>query len=344
MREVFVVFALCILVIFIMCESPSKSDEENQYFDIFVLCEGNFGSANATLWALDDNFESITGPIYWDTDENPLGDVGQSLRIYNDKLYIVMNGSHTVEVLNLADGIGYESTIEVPGAGPRELEIVDGIGYLTCWYLNGILSIDLESGAILDTIVVSDIGQPEDVVYNDGKLYTSITQKSAGHQIFEISLGETPSITDSFEVIPGPNQMLIHENFLYVVSTYFDSEWNSHTGSSRIDLLTGEVVTKDHGVTSSFGEDITLYQGEVYRTWGGGIVPFDENLNLRESDKIGDLSGRYSMATYENYIFFGVTNDWVAPDTVVVLDFDGSQIAVFQVGAIPGSFEFYTDH
>jgi hypothetical protein len=347
MRKVFVVFALCILVIFTMCESPSKSDEENQHFDIFVLCEGNFGSANATLWALDDNFENIAGPIYWDTDSNPLGDVGQSLRVYNNRLYIVMNGSHTIEVLNLSNGINYELTIEVPNASPREIEIMDGIGYLTCWNLNGILSIELESGTILDTIILSDIAQPEDIVCNEGKLYTSIKQNSdwsAGHQIFEITIDTIPLITDSFEVIPGPDQMLIHGGFLYVVSTHFDSEWNSNTGLSRIDLFTGEVVTKEYGITSSFGEDIALYQERVYRTWGSGIVPFDENLNLIETEKIGNLSGIYSMATYENYIFLGITNDWVAPDTVIVLDSDGSQVASFQVGALPGSFEFFAGH
>ena len=55
----------------------------------FILCEGNFNTPNSTLWMLNEELDQITGPIYWDPNVNPLGDTGQSMTIYNNKLYII---------------------------------------------------------------------------------------------------------------------------------------------------------------------------------------------------------------------------------------------------------------
>lgn len=312
--------------------------------NVFILCEGNMTQSNASLWMLNDSFDQMEGPVYWNPITNPLGDVGQSMKIYNDKLYIVVNNSHTIEVMDLSDSISYEATISVPGASPREMEVVDGVGYLTCWYLHGILIIDLATGTLLDTLVLSDVGQPEDIIYNDGKLYTSIKQNSdwsAGHQVFEISLsGTEPVITDTFEVINGPGQMLINDGFLYVASTYFDASYNAYVGMSRIDLLTGNVIKKDYGQTFIYDSDLTLYNSKVYFTYSTGIVSLTDSLTIEESGLIGDLSGIYSMATYKDYIYFGLS-DYMAPDDVVILDSLGNSIGQFKVGAIPGSFAFY---
>ena len=69
---------------------------------IFTLCEGNFGTPNASLWSINESGSQSEGPIYWDENSNPLGDVGQSMTIVNDeKLYIIMNNSHSIEILNL---------------------------------------------------------------------------------------------------------------------------------------------------------------------------------------------------------------------------------------------------
>ncbi len=312
--------------------------------NVFILCEGNMTQLNSSLWILNEDLNQITGPIHWDSIANPLGDVGQSMTIYNNKLYIIMNNSHTIEVVDLSDSIHYEMTISVLGASPREMEVVEGIGYLTCWNLHGILVIDLDSGTLLDTLVLSDVGQPEDIVFSDGKLYTSIKQNSdwsAGHQIFEISINTEPTITDTFEVIDGPGQMLIHDGFLYVVSTYFDASYNSYIGMSRIDLLTGEVTKKDYGQTYIYDSDITFYNDKIYFTYSTGIVPLSDSLTIEESGLIGNLSGIYSMASYNGYIYFGLS-DYIAPDDIIVLDSLGNQIGSFTVGACPGSFAFYS--
>ena len=62
----------------------------SQNINLFTLCEGNFGSANSSLWSTSMNEVYFHESIHWDENSNPLGDVGQSLNIYDGKLYIVM--------------------------------------------------------------------------------------------------------------------------------------------------------------------------------------------------------------------------------------------------------------
>jgi len=310
---------------------------------IFVLCEGNFNTPNASLWKINGELSEVSGPIHWNENTNPLGDTGQSLAIAGDKLYVVVNNSHTLEILDLSSGSPvYESTIPVPFASPRYMEIVDGIGYLTCWYLNGILRIDLISNTILDTISVD--GMPEDILHLNDKLYVSIPMTpswATANSVHEIDIsGTEPQITNSFEVIPGPGLMTSFENSIYVSSTYYDADWNSYYGISKITPTSGEVVTRDFGASYSFGTDIAVFQGEVYITYLTGAAPLTDSLTVDESRLIGNFSSVYSMAAYGNYLYFGLS-DYVAPDDVYILDSNGNTVGSFRVGAIPGAFAFY---
>ena len=119
----------------------------SQDLTTYVLCEGNFGNANSSLWSFNNlPEEEINGPIHWDENSNPLGDVGQSMTINDDKLYIVMNNSHSIEVMNLSSGFAsYDTTLNLANASPRYMTVKNNYGYLSCWNLNGILVIKLNS-------------------------------------------------------------------------------------------------------------------------------------------------------------------------------------------------------
>lgn len=309
---------------------------------MFILCEGNFNTPNATLWSLSEDLSQIEGPIHWDPNVNPLGDTGQSLKIHNHKLYIVVNNSNTVEIMDLSAGVQYENTISVPGAGPRELEIVEHKGYLTCWYLHGILVLDIDSQAIIDTILTD--GLPEDILYFNDRLYTSLNMNpdwSSANQVLEIDIrSDTPQITNRYEVIPGPGNMIAYDNSIYIASIYYDQSWNSYAGNSKIDLDRDTVYTRDFGSTADFGADLAIYKNRIYRSYKGGIAPLNADLTMDETQIIGNFSGLYSMATIDDYIFLGLT-DYVAPDSVVIVDSKGQVIHSYRVGAIPGSFAYY---
>ncbi len=312
---------------------------------IFTLCEGNFGTPNANLWSINESDWQSEGPIYWDENSNPLGDVGQSMTIVNDeKLYIIMNNSHSIEILNLmGSDQTFSGSIHLPSAGPRYMVANESgsTGYISCWNLSGIIVIDLLSDTITDTISVG--GMPEMMVMHDGKIYTSIAMNSdwsTSDRVISVDVS-TKAVIDSFIVVPGPAALLLKDESLFIASTYYDANWNTYAGNTKIDLSSGDIITYDAGITSDFGPDLLEINNQVYRIYNGGIAPLDDDLSLNPSEQIGSFPGIYSAISNGNNLYFGLT-DYVAPDDLIVTDLSGLQLAQFNVGALPGSFGFYS--
>ena len=60
---------------------------------VFVINEGNFGYANASLTFYNPAEDTVANNLFYRVNGAPIGDVGQSLALIDDKLYIVVNNS-----------------------------------------------------------------------------------------------------------------------------------------------------------------------------------------------------------------------------------------------------------
>ncbi len=327
---------------FVGCETDdSKHDISLNDINVFALCEGNFGAGNASLWRFDLEGVEADGPIYEKITGDQLGDVGQSLTLVDDNLFIINNNSNTIEVLNLADEITYTGTIDLPWAGPREMVALDGIGYVTNWYAGGIIAIDLTTLAIIDTLICE--GMTENIVVDGNDLYVSVTMNSdwtSANKVLRIST-TTKQVTQEFEVVTGPGQLKISGDHIYIASTYYDANWTTYVGLSTINLNTGTVIMKEYGATFSYTSDLVVIDNTVHYITTSGAVPVNADLSTNESQQIATLKGVYSAGAFDEYLYFGVTTDYIAPDTVYVYDMDGTLIGSTPVGAIPGSYATY---
>ena len=310
-----------------------------QNMTTYILCEGNFGTANSSLWA--HNFSSnSSSPIHWDENSNPLGDVGQSLTIHNDKLFIIMNNSHTVEIMDLGNLAEYSNTINLPNASPRYMYAENNIGYISSWGLNAIIVMDLSLMELVDTIQVH--GMPEHIINYQEYLYVSVPSKSdwsTNDKILKINKNNH-IVEDSLIVEPGPSMMVLNGSFLYVSSSSYDASWNKYAGTTKINLNTNEIIRYNAGQTSEYGSDLFNFENKVYQSFDGGIVPLNDDLSADTTQKIGNFSSVYSAGTDGEYLYFGLS-DYVAPDTVVILNSNGEFVDEYVVGAIPSSFAFY---
>jgi len=313
----------------------TKNDDSPEYF---ILCEGNFQQSNASLWGINEDLDSLSGPIYWDS-ENPLGDVGQSLAVKDGRLFIVMNNSHSLEIMDasLDDSLVFETSLEFAGLSPRYIAFGDNNAFVSAWGINGIAVIDLQTYEITDTISVN--GLPEDLIYKDGKLFVALNMNSfwgAENKVLEISLNSTPTITDTFEVVNGPEKLLLDGDDLFVTGIHYDVSWNSIVGISKINLTDKTVVNNEHGVGSS-ASDIIKIDGNFYQSFNGKILHLNMDLTLESSNEFGDYSNIYSMWSDGEYVFIG-QSDYIAPDTVVVINSNGEMENTFTVGALPGAY------
>ncbi len=308
---------------------------------IFVLCEGNFQTPNATVWSFTDNLTGVDGPLYWSPNANPLGDTGQSMTINDHDLYIVMNNSHTIEKVDLSNGFTPVASLPVPGAGPRYLAIYNGTAFISTWNLSGLLVVDLSTFSITDTLVIPNAKTEQFLIQGSTLWVTSPMHMdwSTNDKVYQIQLDPSPTLVDSFTVVPGPTGIIGLDTTIFVSSTYYDANWNANSGTSAFIPSSGQVVTHEYG--SSLGyDDLVVINGQVYRGVTGGLAPLTDDLSVDITAGYSVGGHVYAAAARDQYIYFATSN-YTAPDTVTVMDTSSAILAQFAVGALPGSFAFY---
>ena len=77
-------------------DDPITPQPANIGKGVFVLSEGLFGNANASLTFYDIDADTAAHNLFYKANNAPLGDVAQSLALMNGKLYIVVNNSNYI--------------------------------------------------------------------------------------------------------------------------------------------------------------------------------------------------------------------------------------------------------
>ena len=121
---------------------------------IFIINEGNFNWGNASVSFIDAKKGPIEQDIFKQANNRSLGDVAQSMKIFNNRGFIVVNNSNSVEVVSLDD---FKSIKTITGFNsPRHIEIIDsGKAYVTNM-LKDIAVVDLKTFSISKTIKLYD--------------------------------------------------------------------------------------------------------------------------------------------------------------------------------------------
>lgn len=164
--------------------SSSESVGESQLTGIdgfYLLNEGNMGSNKCTLDYYNEKQGVYFNNIY--AERNPsavkeLGDVGNDLEIYGSKLYAVINCSHKVEVMNVADAkrvtqIDIPNCRYVVGHG-RYLYVSSYVSPVQGDYRSPVGAVFKVDTLTYDIVGRVDVGyQPEEMVVSNGKLYVA---------------------------------------------------------------------------------------------------------------------------------------------------------------------------
>ena len=321
---------ILILFLFISCDNNSGFDNEKRL--TFIASEGNFGSSNASI-------SVFQGPNQIQKVSN-IGDVIQSIKVYDDKLFVLINNSHLIKIYIITS-----SGLSLPGikinthnSGPREMVIVDDYLYFTNWNSRNIKILNLETYFIEDSISVN--GTPEGIVSDGSYLWVAI---SSGSTVEKIDIN-SKQIVETFQVGNGPQQMLIEGSLLWISRTYYSPDWSEiYYGTSQIDILSGAIQIKEYDTGIVCGGDMMKINEQTYRTYEGGVAPIKSDLTINRSAKIGsyNTSSLYSAGAHSDYIFMGTTSDFNGPDTVYIHNELGEHNFTYIVDASPGDYAIW---
>lgn len=266
----------------------------------YQLNEGNMGMNRATI----DYFDYTTGYYTRDifSERNPtivkeLGDVGNDIKIYGNKVYAVINCSNYIEVFDVRTAI-HVKEIRVPNC--RYMAFNGGKAYISSYSGPVEINPNAEKGFVaeIDTVTLEltrkvEVGyQPDEIAVYDGKLYVA---NSGGYRVPNydrtVSVIDLETFKEIKKIDVGINLHRIKidkRGYLYVSSRgdYCDTPPNLYVIDTRT-----EKVVKETGIPVSdmwLDDDLLYYYSVAYNKYTGGNEITYGILDTRTMEQISD--------------------------------------------------------
>ena len=114
---------------------------------VFIIDEGNFMGGNGSLSFYSYDSSKVYNDLFSEVNGRPLGDVPNSMEIYGDKAYIVVNNSGKIEIIKKNT---LESVSTITGLiSPRNIGFVNSSkAYVTSMYSDSLIIINLNDNSI----------------------------------------------------------------------------------------------------------------------------------------------------------------------------------------------------
>lgn len=188
---------------------------------LYILCDGNYSLNNSTLSVYDFNSGTLAADFFQVKNGRKLGDTGNDLQRYGSKLYLVMNGSSQVEVVDARTGLSLKQIPFFNGSAarqPRSIAFWKDKAYV-CSFDGTVARIDTTSLVIEAFVKVGR--NPDGIAASNNKLYVSNSggldygsNLSYDHTVSVIS---TETFTEIKRIDVGINPSRIKaDNFGYV--------------------------------------------------------------------------------------------------------------------------------
>ncbi len=213
----------------------------------FVLNEGLWQMNNSTLSFVPFNGE-VRDDVFLAANRRGLGDTGTDLAQYGGKIYVVVNVSETVEIMD-RNAVSL-TQIRLPGKQPRKIAFEQQYAYVSC-YDGSVLQIDT---ATMKVTATRQAGRnPDAVCVCNHKLYVAnsggLDYPNYDNTVSVFDL-EDFSLLKTITVVCNPMRMKCDDfGDVYLLSS--GNYGDVAPAFQRIDSRTDEVVqTFDFGVTN----------------------------------------------------------------------------------------------
>lgn len=163
--------------------------------NVYIACEGAYGNGNASLVMQNLGSYAVYQDVFLAVNGQPLGDVFQSIERIEDRVFLCINNSDKVVVMN-ANTRHYEGVINIPK--PRYvLEINPEKAYVSTLYSNKVYIINPKTLAIDGTIDIP-AQNPEGMLLQGSKVYVCPWDVNC-NKVYIVNI-LTDQVTDSYEV------------------------------------------------------------------------------------------------------------------------------------------------
>ncbi|MCX6182375.1 MAG: YncE family protein [Bacteroidetes bacterium] len=334
---------LSIITSVIFCTSciKDKPPVDNSKVDtsssgVYITNEGTFqfGNASVSYYNVADN--AVQEDLFKPANNRDLGDVAQSMCIYNNKIYIVVNNSGKIEVV---DSKTFLSQGTITGlTSPRYfVPVSDSKAYVSDFKSDKISIINLSNNTVSGNI--SCTGWTEEMIFSSGKVFVTNQRRN---KLYVINTS-ADAITDSIVVGYGSNSIKEDKNGKLWVLCGGDDNLKIAASLHCLNPLNLQVEQSFSIISGSpwrlktNGSKDTLY----FLNNGVFMMPITGALPSQSFIPAGNKSF-YGLGVdpVSGVIYVADAMDYVQKSTVYRYKSDGTLISSFKSGITSGDFYF----
>ncbi len=317
---------------------------------IFIVCEGNFMYGNSSLSYYDPSTKKVENTVFFRANGMPLGDVAQSLTIYGNTAWIIVNNSGKIYAI---DKDNFKIKGKITGlVSPRYMRFInERKAYITDMYAKSIYVVEPQEFKVLKTINIDDGSgnyynhSSEQIVIFENKLF--INTWSYDDKILVIDT-DLDILIDSITVLRQPRKIVADkEKKLWVLCDGGSSETNYYgeAGIVKINMETNLVentfIFEKKGNISDMqinktGDTVFYVNDAVYR------FPINTNSLNNEKWISENKKNIFAIAQDPNNYDFYISDavDFMQAGVIYRYNSNLTCIDSFAVGICPNSFVF----
>ena len=173
---------------------------------VFLINEGNFMGGNGSLSYYSYDSSKIYNDLFTEVNGRPLGDVPNSMEVYGDVAFIVVNNSGKIEVIKKST---LQSVTSITGLiSPRNIGMINSSkAYVTSMYSDSLIILNLNNLTVSGYVNIRR--SSESIVISGDKAF--VASWVGGNEVMVINT-LTDEVTDSVVVGVEPESMVIDKN------------------------------------------------------------------------------------------------------------------------------------
>lgn len=320
---------------------------------IFITNEGGFGNNNGSVSFYNYKTDQVINNLFSTVNDRALGDVVQSMKLHNDRAYIVVNNSNKIEVVNR---FSFEEVGVVEGLSlPRFFTAFEDKGYVTCWGDNSVKVIDLGTLTVTNTIAVGS--GPEGLAISGGNLFVANGGGYGVDSTISVIDLQSEEVVSTIAAKYNPKKVVADENgniwVLVHGKVVYSPDWTQiieETPSMiyKIDAANATAIeteklfdTQHPAGLSINGDGASLYVGGGF---GFGGIYKVETENIGSSATITKIVDDYAYGfefdKNSNTLFVGIAPDFTSGGTLLRYNENGEKLGEYTVGIGPNGAGF----
>ncbi|WP_069659828.1 YncE family protein [Arcticibacter eurypsychrophilus] len=322
LKHKFLLFSLLCLTILGSCKKDSvddgsKPDPTAERKGIFILNQGKMGDNNSTLSYFDFNSATFTLNQFNKVNARELGDTGNDAQVYGSKMYIIVNISSTIEVINALTAVSIKQIKVKNGTAerlPRSIVFYKNKAFISS-YDGTVAVMDTTSLEIEKYITVGR--NPEEMAIANDKLYVA---NSGGLSYETGNYDKTVSVID-LNTLTEIKKITVVDNPRYVTKDQYGDVYVLSSGNynginssmaiidSKTDLVKSQkeflsgpmTISGDYAYIPSWEGTVKLFNVKTELLERENFVSDGTKIKSPYAVAVDDISGEVYVTDAKTY-------------------------------------------